>query len=518
MVSGVFRPTILVPAGFREALSLAEQRLAIAHELAHIQRHDLALNLLLSLTRAFFFFHPFAHLAVRECAAAREESCDFLAVRAAGATPAQYGRFLVGFAGAQRRSPAVCGPATSIGMAAASFRPLKRRLAALSAHSTTQRTPAAITVAMLIGALAGTLPIQFVGATDAPIPAGEPEFPRYRLIDLGTLGGQSSDATAINDRGLIVGGSNYNPHAIWGHAYAIDAAGAPMRDISTLAPYRRGVAHAANDRGEIVVEAFTKPGRPTALFVSADGKTSQTIAGLPDFPYSRPLGINDRGDVAGAAVSTHSDGGDGIPTHAFLYRSGVTRDLGTLGGAYSLANAVNANGVVVGKADVAPDSDGRSATHAFVSDDGTSLRDLGVLPGGTNSVANAVDGHGRVVGTSDTMDGTRHAFLADANGAMSDLGSLPAYPASHALAVTDHGLIVGTAYSGDESAVSDHRAVAWEVPASGAPARVVDLNDRIPAATGWTLEIARSVNSRGQIVGQGLYNGRRRAFLLDPVR
>jgi len=45
---------------------------------------------------------------------------------------------------------------------------------------------------------------------------------------------------------------------------------------------------------------------------------------------------------------------------------------------------------------------------------------------------------------------------------------------------------------------------------------MVDLNDRIPSDSGWVLVDARDINNEGQIVGNGVHNGQRRAFLLTP--
>jgi len=45
-----------------------------------------------------------------------------------------------------------------------------------------------------------------------------------------------------------------------------------------------------------------------------------------------------------------------------------------------------------------------------------------------------------------------------------------------------------------------------------------DLSELIPAGRGWTLEEATAINDQGQIVGAGLHHGRKRAFLLTPIR
>ena len=44
-----------------------------------------------------------------------------------------------------------------------------------------------------------------------------------------------------------------------------------------------------------------------------------------------------------------------------------------------------------------------------------------------------------------------------------------------------------------------------------------DLNNLIPANSGWVLQSGQSINDSGQITGYGLINGAQHAFLLNPV-
>src|ERR1700730_6699733 len=84
----------------------------------------------------------------------------------------------------------------------------------------------------------------------------------------------------------------------------------------------------------------------------------------------------------------------------------VATDLGTFGGTYSAAAAVNANGQVVGYATTA----GNLATHAFSWTQLGGMVDLGTF-GGTTSAATAVTASGQVVGYATTAgDAATHAF------------------------------------------------------------------------------------------------------------
>lgn len=45
-----------------------------------------------------------------------------------------------------------------------------------------------------------------------------------------------------------------------------------------------------------------------------------------------------------------------------------------------------------------------------------------------------------------------------------------------------------------------------------------ELNDLLPANSGWRIYDARAINDRGEIVGQGMFGGRTRGVLMRPRR
>lgn len=94
VVTGFFRPTVLLPAEDLERLGPAELEMALAHELAHIARGDLWFGLVPALARRIFFFHPVAWIAEREYAIAREAACDEAVLGRHDADPFVYGRLL----------------------------------------------------------------------------------------------------------------------------------------------------------------------------------------------------------------------------------------------------------------------------------------------------------------------------------------------------------------------------------------------------------------------------------------
>jgi probable HAF family extracellular repeat protein len=77
----------------------------------------------------------------------------------------------------------------------------------------------------------------------------------------------------------------------------------------------------------------------------------------------------------------------------------TVRDLGTLGGRSSMANAINTAGVIVGTSNVA----GSEQPHAFVWKNGV-MADLGTLAGG-QSEATAINDDGIIVGWSKIASG-----------------------------------------------------------------------------------------------------------------
>ncbi|NJL13316.1 MAG: M48 family metalloprotease [Microscillaceae bacterium] len=84
MVIGYLRPMILLPIGTISGLTPLQVESILAHELAHIRRHDYLINLLQSLVEIALFFNPFVwwiSAAVRE---ERENCCDDLAVQVTG--------------------------------------------------------------------------------------------------------------------------------------------------------------------------------------------------------------------------------------------------------------------------------------------------------------------------------------------------------------------------------------------------------------------------------------------------
>jgi beta-lactamase regulating signal transducer with metallopeptidase domain len=84
MVIGFIKPIVLVPVGLLANLPPGQVESALAHELAHIRRHDYLVNLLQSMTETLFFFNPAVWWISSLVRTEREHCCDDRAVAMTG--------------------------------------------------------------------------------------------------------------------------------------------------------------------------------------------------------------------------------------------------------------------------------------------------------------------------------------------------------------------------------------------------------------------------------------------------
>ena len=167
-VSGYRRPVVLWPA--EHALSAGESALALAHELAHLQRHDLPLGWIPALAQRLFFFHPLLRWAMREYALHREAACDAQALHQQRSAPQDYGRLLLRLGVARPLHAGLAG-------ASPTFHNLKRRLTMLQQTSSTMpRARGWLFVAAV--ALVGVLPYRVVAASHTAQPAHQAPIAR----------------------------------------------------------------------------------------------------------------------------------------------------------------------------------------------------------------------------------------------------------------------------------------------------------------------------------------------------
>jgi beta-lactamase regulating signal transducer with metallopeptidase domain len=83
-VIGWVKPVVLLPASALAGLSPQQLEAILAHELAHIRRHDYLVNLLQTLVETLLFYHPAVWWLSRRIRVERENCCDDLAVSLCG--------------------------------------------------------------------------------------------------------------------------------------------------------------------------------------------------------------------------------------------------------------------------------------------------------------------------------------------------------------------------------------------------------------------------------------------------
>jgi probable HAF family extracellular repeat protein len=298
----------------------------------------------------------------------------------------------------------------------------------------------------------------------------------YSITDLGTLGGASSSASAINNRGQIVGSSDLSGSA-GDHAFLYSRG--RMREL--LPGSTQSSATDINNRGEVVGSSEFR------AFLYRRGQVTEIgFGGASSFAE----GINDRGEVVGTAELPAPSFG----SHAFLYRHGGITDLTPMLSAFSIAVGVNDRGTVVGWSDSGL---GGFAPSPFLWRNGT-LTGLDLTPAGDDVAApSGINNAGEVVGQSNSLaTGEFHAVLLSHGNPISlGLGS--------AISINNRGQVVGQGPGG---------AFLYQKGTR------IDLNSVLPAGSGWVLSFAVDINDRGQIVGGGIHNGAFHAFLLSPSK
>jgi probable HAF family extracellular repeat protein len=335
----------------------------------------------------------------------------------------------------------------------------------------------------------------------------------YDVVDLGTLGGTFGWANAIDDKGSAAGfstlPSDQSTHAfLWQRGVMTDLGtlGGP-NSITSFSPF--------SDRGEIGGAAETPvpdPNGEDACFFGTqltcrpvvwhDG----TITELPTLGGNNGAAnqVNNRGQVAGTAENSVllPPCLQGLALPVIWENSGIVQLPLFPGDQAGVALAINDKGRAVGFTATC------TGGHALIWEDGTATN-LGSL-GGTFASAAAINNQDQVVGSSNLAgDTTFHAFLWQ-DGVMTDLGTLPDHSLSAAFGINSKGQIVGQSCSDGEV---DCRAFLWQ------DGVMTDLNDLIPADSPLFLFEPVSINSRGQIAGAALdtITLETRAFLATPT-
>jgi beta-lactamase regulating signal transducer with metallopeptidase domain len=94
IVVGLIKPMILFPIGAINRLSESEVEGILAHELAHIMRHDYLINIIQNIVESLFYYHPGIWWLSNQLRTERENCCDDIAIQLTS-NPLQYAKSLV---------------------------------------------------------------------------------------------------------------------------------------------------------------------------------------------------------------------------------------------------------------------------------------------------------------------------------------------------------------------------------------------------------------------------------------
>ncbi len=143
-VVGWLRPVVLMPVGALTGLPPDHIEALLAHELAHIRRHDYLVNILQSIAEALLFYHPVVWWISNQIRNERELCCDDIAVAFSG-DALNYARAL---ADLESHRPSHFNPA--VAASGGSLPERIERLLGIRAPTPPVSGPAAIIAALLI--------------------------------------------------------------------------------------------------------------------------------------------------------------------------------------------------------------------------------------------------------------------------------------------------------------------------------------------------------------------------------
>jgi len=314
-----------------------------------------------------------------------------------------------------------------------------------------------------------------------PLPA--PAAPLYTFTDLGTLGGDRSEATAINESGQIVGGASL-PDGTF-HAFLF--ANGVMSDLGTLPGYKSSYATAINDRGQIVGTSSTSDSSTSAFFYSRGAMRALGITmSIEDSSYLSVAAINNHGEVV--AYTSEDFYGKYTTDTAYLWSDGKLR---TLKGIQEVFD-IDDRGRILGS---------YGSNRARILDHGKVISP-GAL-GKTPSWPFAMNEAGDIVGT--LLENNDAPFIYSGG----KITLLRKRSNGRALDVNDAGVAVGY-FEINQPDYSSHAFIYFAGSA-------IPLDYVLLSPPGWQLETANGINNRGQIVGRGINSeGQRHAFRLDP--
>jgi probable HAF family extracellular repeat protein len=352
------------------------------------------------------------------------------------------------------------------------------------------RTWHLVPVAVL--AVTAGLPVAAAG----PAAAAAKTYTITNLGSLGFVGYDTTEPSAINASGQVTGFSetsttvkepcpypsktqcSFHPQ----HAFLYS--NGTMTDLGSLGGIGQGSSgNAINISGEVAGLSQTKTAGVThaALWTGKTTVDLGALAPLSSGSWSSAMGINDSGQVVGSWATSQSTSGTGA--HPWLDSNGTMTSLPVPSDLTSCeATAIDNTGQIIGACRDASGND-----HAVRWQNGT-VTALGTLGGLQVTAVTAINDNGQIAGSGTTSTGATDGFL-DSNGTVTDLG-----PNFRPFALNDNGVMV------DGTDLID----------SGGT--VQNLNNLIPANSGYTIGVTFAINDNGQIAAEASGS----AVLLTP--
>jgi beta-lactamase regulating signal transducer with metallopeptidase domain len=201
LVTGLFRPIVLLPAWFETDYDRVQQRAALAHELTHVKRGDLWALQLAELFVACLWFNPLAYMARAAFRTDQEAACDSDVLRCGAASPHAYGSTLlkaVRISVPERLPMAASLPLTHS---------LKERMRRMAYPAPTKRRRLA---GVGLTALLGSVAVVSTASVTASAGEAKTELTRSLKIDNSTL---FIDGKKVEDRQFVLLGDPIKPPA-----------------------------------------------------------------------------------------------------------------------------------------------------------------------------------------------------------------------------------------------------------------------------------------------------------------
>ncbi len=366
--------------------------------------------------------------------------------------------------------------------------------------------------------------------------------PRYTVADLGVLPCfESSRATALNDRGQIIGSlsreeMDFDPNGfIWADGIMRDLGRVWLKDIN----YKGQCVGARHPKSTTFHAALYAAGKFQGLLKNTSAA-------------SMAYGINDSGQVVGYSQVTNWKAPASTKRGCFLWKNGKRRCLDVPQGYRAgSAVAINNEGQIAGEVwsgsssekhaclwdadtvtvfeepskfnqseSVAINNHGHILVRAFHSDIGKLIRYL-TEGEPERDLTEAADQEDQIrlyqqkidALPEDTFTFHQQHFLWKDSGIRMVEG--------HGESVNDQEQIVGQVVGWTGLILNEEdfvRAESRKAPYAflWQDGETLDLNASLPLNSGWRLTKANGINNKGQIAGYGEIGGKTRAFLLTP--